>query len=134
MKLGKLFEQTIVTHSFSSTILTALQSLPAHDIHVIVTESRPLYEGRRVAARLSERAIPTTVITDAQIGLFVPQADIALLGADQPDGFIRDWKAHAGFGPTRHQGYALQWFSLSAALLVIYVVVNARRASADEAA
>lgn len=59
---------------------------------------------------------------------------IALLGADQPDGFIRDWKAHAGFGPTRHQGYALQWFSLSVALLVIYVAVNARRAGADEAA
>jgi translation initiation factor eIF-2B subunit delta len=49
---------------------------------VIVTESRPLYEGRLVATRLSEWAISTTLITDAQLGLFVPQADIALLGAD----------------------------------------------------
>ena len=32
-----------------------------------------------------------------------------------------------GFGPQRHLGYALQWFSLAFALLVIFVVVNTSR-------
>ncbi len=74
--------QTIITHSLSSTVLEVFRSLPTGHIRAIVTESRPLYEGRRVAARLSDRRIFTTLITDAQLGLFVPQADIALVGAD----------------------------------------------------
>ena len=74
--------QTIITHSLSSTVLEVFQSLPAGHIRAIVTESRPLYEGRQVAARLSDWAIFTTLITDAQLGLFVPRADMALIGAD----------------------------------------------------
>ncbi len=31
------------------------------------------------------------------------------------------------FGPERHEGYAVQWFSLAAALTVIWLVVNTRR-------
>ncbi len=33
------------------------------------------------------------------------------------------------FGPERHEGYAVQWFSLAAALTVIWLVVNTRRVS-----
>jgi surfeit locus 1 family protein len=51
---------------------------------------------------------------------------VLLLGADQPDGFVRDWKPVV-FGPERHVGYAVQWFSLSTALLVIYIWVNLKR-------
>ena len=52
------------------------------------------------------------------------------LDPDQPHGFVREWKPHAGFGPARHRGYAFQWFSLATALVVIYVVVNAHRVTA----
>lgn len=31
------------------------------------------------------------------------------------------------FGPERHEGYAVQWFSLAAALTLIWLVVNTRR-------
>lgn len=31
------------------------------------------------------------------------------------------------FGPERHEGYAVQWFSLAAALTVIWLVVNTKR-------
>lgn len=51
---------------------------------------------------------------------------VLLLGADQPDGFVRDWKPVV-FGPERHVGYAVQWFSLGAALLAIYIGVNLKR-------
>lgn len=39
-------------------------------------------------------------------------------------GFERFWEARFGFEPERHVGYAIQWFSLSAALLVLYVVAS----------
>jgi len=35
----------------------------------------------------------------------------------------------AGISPMRHIGYAVQWFGLALALLVIYVVTNLRRIS-----
>jgi surfeit locus 1 family protein len=50
-----------------------------------------------------------------------------LLDADQPDGYRRDWQAaSAGFGPERHMAYAIQWWSLGALVLVIYVYMNVR--------
>ncbi len=52
---------------------------------------------------------------------------VVLLDGGAPGGFVREWKAHYGFPPSHHQGYALQWFSLAVALLVLYVVVNLER-------
>jgi surfeit locus 1 family protein len=54
-------------------------------------------------------------------------ADVVLLDAKEPDGYVRDWAA-PGFPPMRHVGYAVQWFGLALALFVIYVVTNFRRA------
>ncbi len=34
-----------------------------------------------------------------------------------------EWSAVAGIGPERHRGYAVQWFSLAAALVVLMLVV-----------
>jgi surfeit locus 1 family protein len=53
-------------------------------------------------------------------------AELILLDADQPDGYVRHWSA-PGFPPMRHIGYAVQWFGLAAALFVIYLVTNSRR-------
>jgi surfeit locus 1 family protein len=53
-------------------------------------------------------------------------AELVLLDADQPDGYARNWLP-PGFPPIRHLGYAVQWFSLAVALMVIYVVTNFRR-------
>jgi surfeit locus 1 family protein len=54
-------------------------------------------------------------------------ADVILLDPAEPDGFVRNWTA-PGFPPMRHIGYAVQWFGLALALLVIYIVTNFRRA------
>ncbi|MGB1548256.1 MAG: translation initiation factor eIF-2B, partial [Alphaproteobacteria bacterium] len=74
--------RTILTHSLSSTVLYVLHDLKARGLRAIVTESRPLFEGHALAKRLSEWAVPTTLITDAEIGLFIHEADAVLVGAD----------------------------------------------------
>ena len=74
--------RTVFTHSYSSTILQSFIFLAEQGLRVIVSESRPLCEGYRLAEKLSRLKIPTTLITDAQTGLFVKKADIVLVGAD----------------------------------------------------
>jgi surfeit locus 1 family protein len=54
-------------------------------------------------------------------------ADLVLLDADQPDGYVRQWQP-PGFPPLRHTAYAVQWFGLALALALIYLVTNLRRA------
>jgi len=53
-------------------------------------------------------------------------AMIVRLDPKSPYGYRREWQI-APMGPQRHLGYAVQWFALACALLVIYVLVNLRR-------
>jgi ribose 1,5-bisphosphate isomerase len=78
--IGK--NKTVFTHSFSSTVLQAFAFLKNKNLQVIISESRPLCEGYSLATKLSQLKIPTTLITDAQTGLFVKKADMVLVGAD----------------------------------------------------
>lgn len=55
------------------------------------------------------------------------KAQVVRLDAKAPGGFERDWGAPVPFGPERHLGYAVHWFGLAIALLVIYLVVNFKR-------
>ena len=73
---------TVLTHSLSSTVVEACRLLKDAGLQMIVTESRPLGEGRQLAERLSAWKVPTIYITDAQMGLFVARADAVLVGAD----------------------------------------------------
>lgn len=74
--------QTIMTHSLSSTVLQVCRLLRDQGLQVIVTESRPLAEGRLLTEKLSNWNIPAVYITDAQMGLFAAHADVVLVGAD----------------------------------------------------
>lgn len=47
----------------------------------------------------------------------------------QPGGLQYDWSPIPAMGPEKHLGYAVQWFGLAVALLIIYVGVNTRRNS-----
>lgn len=51
---------------------------------------------------------------------------ILRLDPASPTGLLREW-LEPGSGKERHLGYAFQWFSLAAALLIIYVSVNLKR-------
>ncbi len=53
---------------------------------------------------------------------------VILLDPDMEGGYLRDWRPEfGGMGPRKHYGYAVQWFALAAALIVIFIVVNTRR-------
>src|SRR5713226_4384067 len=77
-----LLAGTLMTHSFSGTVLPVLTNcLPQID-RVIVLEGRPRYEGRDVALALSKAGAAITLITDAQAVIFLPQCHAVVVGAD----------------------------------------------------
>ena len=49
---------------------------------VVVTESRPRREGVALARALAGAGLKVTLITEAQIGLFLPRCDALVVGAD----------------------------------------------------
>jgi surfeit locus 1 family protein len=51
---------------------------------------------------------------------------IVLLGADQPGGLVRDWQL-VSMQPSKHLGYAVQWFALAMTLTIITIMLNLRR-------
>lgn len=49
-----------------------------------------------------------------------------LLNADEPDGYVRDWKK-GGFGPERHIAYAVQWWGFALVATALYLRLNWQR-------
>jgi len=50
-----------------------------------------------------------------------------VLNEDQPGSLQHDWSPIPEMGPEKHLGYAVQWFGLAVALIIIFVGVNVRR-------
>lgn len=50
---------------------------------------------------------------------------VVLLDADQPEGFLRDWRP-PGMPPDKHVAYAVQWFGLAATVFVTWIVLSFR--------
>ena len=82
--------RTLLTHSYSSTVVTLLELLRPAAPSVIVAESRPLNEGYRTIESLIEMDLAATLITDAQIGAAIDGVDAVIVGADGilPDGGV----------------------------------------------
>jgi surfeit locus 1 family protein len=57
---------------------------------------------------------------------------VLLLDASQADGYERVWEAHLGFSPERHVGYAVQWFALALAAVILFVVTSFRTKKATD--
>ncbi|MFQ5638494.1 MAG: translation initiation factor eIF-2B [bacterium] len=74
----------VLTHSNSSTIMEIIKRAQAANksFQVILTESRPVCEGRERAFELSKIGIPTLYVIDAAFGMGVERADVILLGVD----------------------------------------------------
>ena len=54
-----------------------------------------------------------------------------VIGEGQSGVLQYDWSPTLEMGPEKHLGYAVQWFGLAVALLIIYVGVNTRRDGGD---
>lgn len=76
---------TVLTHSRSSTVLEALIEARRAGKHfeVVATESRPMFEGRKLANELASNDIKVTMIADAAAALFIKRADVVVVGADK---------------------------------------------------
>ncbi len=85
---GVIPRDTLITLTYSSAVIDVLNRLRPR--RVIISESRPLYEGQRTARALAGREISLTLITEAQMALFVCEAEAVVVGADsvQADGSL----------------------------------------------
>lgn len=73
--------ECVITHSRSGGVLAALLAATNRP-RAIVTESRPLLEGRRLAAELAAHGLNVELIPDGSMGQLTVLADLALVGAD----------------------------------------------------
>jgi len=85
-------DSTILTHSFSSTVLKTLLYAKESglDFSVICTESRPKNEGVNLARILGKNHIKVKLIVDSAVFSFLSKVDTVLTGADAitSDGLI----------------------------------------------
>jgi translation initiation factor eIF-2B subunit delta len=75
--------ETILTHDYSTTVLSALARAmeDGAEFTVYVTEARPRYLGRKMARRLSEfEAVDTHLLVDSASGTYLPECDRVMLG------------------------------------------------------
>jgi surfeit locus 1 family protein len=62
------------------------------------------------------------------------ESRIVLLDPAAPNGYERVWRPAMRFGPERHLGYAVQWFALALAALIVFIALSLRRVTTDKAA
>ena len=74
-------DSTILTYSRSSIVEGILKKCEDKKIKVICSESRPLYEGRKLAKEICKH-VKVTLVADASIFHFIDKADFVLIGAD----------------------------------------------------
>lgn len=77
---------------------------------------------------------PGAIVQNAEIADFIrasklpPHTFIIEQTSDTGDGLVRDWPLPST-GIDTHKGYAFQWYALSAAALIFFLVTGFRRAS-----
>jgi surfeit locus 1 family protein len=72
-------------------------------------------------------SFPTIADLSATLGRPLESRQL-LLGADQPEGYVRDWRP-SGFGPAQNLSYAFQWWAFAALAATLYAVLNRRTAA-----
>ena len=72
--------KSVFTYSYSGTVVDVIRSNNYKNI--VVTESRPLMEGKRLAKELGEDGFNVLMMVDGAAGMYVTAADICLIGAD----------------------------------------------------
>lgn len=81
----KIFNKNIIfTHCHSSSVINILKKAKQENKRFIVhnTETRPMFQGRITAKKLSAMGIPVVHYIDSAARLALKKADIMLIGAD----------------------------------------------------
>lgn len=75
---------TVLAHSRSSQVMSLFEHVweQHQNFNVFVTLSAPGNEGLLVASQLNKMGVPVTVITDAEMGLVMPEVDLNISGCD----------------------------------------------------
>jgi len=75
--------KTIATYSRSSVVIYILKHLAREKkFKVCLTESRPMFEGRKAALDLADAGLAVTLMVDAAMWECVDSCDLVLVGAD----------------------------------------------------
>ncbi|MDI6840940.1 MAG: hypothetical protein QMD71_08870 [bacterium] len=74
-------KKVVLTYSYSSTVFEALRTL--NEISVFISESRPNFEGRKLALKLREAGLKVIFITEAEISRFIRDVEVIVVGADR---------------------------------------------------
>jgi ribose 1,5-bisphosphate isomerase len=74
----------ILTHCYSTTVLSILRKLKedGKEVRVIVTESRPAFEGRKMTEEILKIGFPVTFIIDIAVRVFMHDVDNVIVGAE----------------------------------------------------
>lgn len=104
-----------------SVTLTGYLHMPA-DVPLVTGDVTDTFEGKWVVLEIDPGALR------AVTGMPV-EPRVLRLTSESDFGFRRDWPVVA-MTPQRHYGYAVQWFGMAIALLVMYVIGGLRRARA----
>lgn len=99
--------------------VTGYLHVPA-DVPLITGDVTDTFSGLWVVSEIDPGALRT--VAGAPV-----EPRVLRLTPDSDFGFRRDWPV-VSMTPERHYGYAVQWFGMAIALLVIYVIGGLRRA------
>ena len=74
----------IITYSSSGSVTSALIKTKeaGKDFSVIVSEGRPMLEGKKIAFKLAEKGVPVKLVIDAALPHYVRKTDMVMVGAD----------------------------------------------------
>jgi len=97
--------------------LTASVYVPPGEPYLLAADSVSSLDDPILVQDASARALRQLVSDSTGFRLFPRELRLA---PDQPAGYRRDWPV-VNVAPEKHRGYAVQWFTMAAALLLFFV-------------
>ena len=126
-----LIDRGFVPANSNREIVPAI-TMPAGEIEVVGSAYFPSDKNWALGNIFDRKQVNLTVIelVDARIvGQFLHKSVypfIIRLRPESAHGFIREWPVVA-MSPSRHLGYAVQWFAMALVILMLYVILNIKK-------